>query len=394
MYFIGSDCIVGIFEIHFHLRSFPHNNMTDSQHPSPELTARPSTLAAASASSPKPSQPASSPPRMGSEPLQGSQSPSSTAATTTSVQKRPYSRKKEGSRAWKTDLDKLVFVLDQFPAWHWTFDKLLKALIKHRLHPRVRKSFHQFKTFAYETLPQDNEAPIDKKAWATFMDVKGWDITADLLRSEIAALATTPCFGKYSSDESNGSLTNMDKFTFTIRETAPNWCHLLHTASHPPGKPDTLPAENKHMVILSQLCNSMHRSNCDNFSVLLGLYMFQGGCRRRVLDCMNNLGLSKSYTRIRLLVDELSKQGQEQVRIIGSSFDTVATYDNFEYTDGKRGERMNDQRTFRSITTGLIFPGQGLPQGGLLQSMWKPEIPLKATDIVRNLPKGDVYEQV
>ena len=67
------------------------------------------------------------------------------------------------------------------------------------------------------------------------------------------------------------------------------------------------------------------------------------------------------------------------------------TYDNFEYTDGRRGDRLGDKRSFRSVTTALVFNGQGIPEGGLRQSMWQPNIPLRTIDVVNKVQRDNLF---
>ena len=101
-----------------------------------------------------------------------------------------------------------------------------------------------------------------------------------LLRCEIKALTGTECFGNYSSNESTGSLTHIDKMVDTIKSTAPRWVSILQKSSHPPGNPTGEVPFGKFIVILSMLCNRMHRNTSDAFPMIMSLYLFQAGCQK------------------------------------------------------------------------------------------------------------------
>ena len=60
------------------------------------------------------------------------------------------------------------------------------------------------------------------------LDAHGLNQATRLLRCEIKALTNTECFGRYSSDESMGSLIHIDKMVDTIKPTASRWVSILH----------------------------------------------------------------------------------------------------------------------------------------------------------------------
>jgi hypothetical protein len=109
------------------------------------------------------------------------------------------------------------------------------------------------------------------------------------------------------------------------------------------------------------------------------------------MELFNSLGLCRSYRPTRELVLSLCEQGQQKLLQIGSNPTTIMTYDNFEYTDGRRGDRLGDKRSFRSVTTALVFNGQGIPEGGLRQSMWQPNIPLRTIDVVNKVQRDNLF---
>jgi hypothetical protein len=55
----------------------------------------------------------------------------------------------------------------------------------------------------------------------------------------------------------------------------------------------------------------------DTFPVIMSLYLFQVGCRRRGSELLNCLGLAKSYRPTRDLVLSLGEQGQQKLLRLG-----------------------------------------------------------------------------
>ena len=196
----------------------------------------------------------------------------------------------------KNDLEKLLEVLDKLLHFRWTTDKLLEALTQYRDHHRVRRAFGRFKAYAYGSIFEREDNPIGNKDWDKLLDTHGLNHATRLLRCEIKALTDTECFGQYSSDESTGSLTHIDKMVDTIKSTAPRWVSILQNSSYPPqGNPTSEVPFSKFTVILSMLCNHMHRNTSDAFPRIMSLYLFQAGCRRRGIDLFNCLGLCQSF---------------------------------------------------------------------------------------------------
>ena len=80
-----------------------------------------------------------------------------------------------------------------------------------------------------------------------------------------------------------------------------------------------------------------------------------------------------SYNTIQRRMKGLTHEAGRKVCTVGQAPSGVLTYDNFEFSESKRGERAGDQRTFRSIITYLTIEGRGFDCGRLEQSMWRPQ---------------------
>ena len=282
-----------------------------------------------------------------------------------------------------------------FRRWKWTTGTFLRALTKHRHQHRVRSAHKKFVAYAYEEAIACPEAQhlISGRGWANFMELKGWQLTTTTLREELKALVAEPCFGQYRPDSTSteNSIESLTFFENAMKARAPRWMSLFSGAC---GVNEAQITVGRKIVLLSILANLLAPKNSTNFGTILGLYLYQGGARRRVIQTLNRCGLSRSYQTLQRCMAQLSESGERQVREVGRTPAAIVTYDNFEFAEGKRGERIGDTRQFRSITTALVFTGQLIPPHGLRRDMWRPRIPLQIADIVLKLNRDDVGDQV
>ena len=143
------------------------------------------------------------------------------------------------------------------------------------------------------------------------------------------------------------------------------------------------------------LCHKLRPNKATNIQSVLGLYIYQGGARRRVLDTLCHFDLTMSYTTLQRRMLSLIKEAERKVQMLGQGSNMNLTYDNFDFAEGKRGERTGDNRDVRSITTALIFQGQGFDAGALRQDMWRPATHLLSAErIARKLETGDLEMRV
>jgi hypothetical protein len=59
----------------------------------------------------------------------------------------------------------------------------------------------------------------------------------------------------------------------------------------------------------------------------------------------------------------------------------IVSWDNFDYNQTVRHQTIRDPSEHISATTGKLCIGQSIPAGGLLRSMFHPEVPLSPFDI-------------
>jgi hypothetical protein len=81
-------------------------------------------------------------------------------------------------------------------------------------------------------------------------------------------------------------------------------------------------------------------------------------------------------------LNTIKKQSKKvAVRVTRQSDASVTAYDNFEQTEGVKKQRLDNQGTFRSVTTGQVFQGLEIPFDDLRQNMLDSYATLSATTI-------------
>ncbi len=329
-----------------------------------------------------------------------SSSSSSTQSSSTSSSTRGTKRRRRIS-----EFEKLVYILQQLKDLRWTIKDLLSAICTNSSKHRIRKAQGQFLDFAYTDLIKDDDflRLLGQQRKAAFTEGRPWGWAMETLRQEIRAIASKPSLCKFQQPSVTSDLGSVDavrKIAATIKEVAPRWLELIEVASDDSFVAKDVDVQSVspagcHAVILALLCHKLRPNRANNLQTVLGLYLFQGGARRRVIDTFCQFGLTMSYTTLQRRMASLTGEAARKAQVVGQSYDGIVTYDNFDFTEGKRGERTGDSRTMRSITTSLIFQGRGFDHGPLTQGMWRPALhPLSAIEVAKKLEPGDIDDEV
>lgn len=302
-----------------------------------------------------------------------------------------------------SDYDKLSTVLSHLQRYRWSIRDLLAAMMQYRHKHRIRRMQQQFLEYAYVELMRDKnfEEYVGSERKQAILRSQGWKWVKDSLSAELLSLIDRDLFGSFeppTEENEFGNLDFLEAANSNLSSLAPAWFSILEPPTLRSSLPSssTQPTNNKYIfMILSVLCHQLKPKVSNTFQNIMGLYVYQGGARRRVLETLSRLGLTMSYRTLRRRMDDLTNDAQQRVRTVGKASTTVLTYDNFDFAEGRRGERIGDLRAFRSITTALLFRGQGLGGIPLHQGMWQPHLhPLSALDIAKQFMASDVERQV
>lgn len=294
----------------------------------------------------------------------------------------------------RSELDKLLDVLAVLREGRWTVLTLLEKLVEQKDHPRVRESFRKCRDYVGNVLSQKDHVLLDQAASRTFATGRGLDIICDTLQSEIADLSETASFGDFNPSLSDGSLDTIKSFAPTANEKAPLWWKILNEATRRANGSGTSLPSGRFVILMAQLCSEMHRNKCDNIPTLLGLYLRQAGCKRRGLELLNGAGLIVSYKVLAKVENDLAMKTTVEVSRLCQHFSCILTNDNFEYSERTRSERLGDKGSFKSITTALVFSGQGIPRGGIPKNWWNETATFKATELMQKLKVDGVFREV
>ena len=101
----------------------------------------------------------------------------------------------------------------------------------------------------------------------------------------------------------------------------------------------------------------------------MNLYLYQGGARCRVLNTFNQSSLIIFYKSIQRRLETLIKIIMKRIERVDKLSLIILDYDNYDYTAGRRDERMRETRKFVSITTILMIEEDGPAAIRLLQFM-------------------------
>jgi hypothetical protein len=122
-----------------------------------------------------------------------------------------------------------------------------------------------------------------------------------------------------------------------IENVAPHLSKMLRLLDHPRwarDKPEEvqLKLQYRHLLMFSIMCTSLHRKKYTNLSTLFGIYLFDGGATKRVINTCNQWGICVSYNQLRKKYLKIAKQAEEEIRDLDSGpTKLILLYDNFEY---------------------------------------------------------------
>ena len=287
--------------------------------------------------------------------------------------------------------DKLRQIYDLLESFTWTMKDLIKAVLDEAAsadYTKTRVPAHAracFLNYVYNEIPKDHDVfeffngkiPDSLMMWSTRM-------TGKATSQEIDKLVKLPFFGKYMpeslrSADFDPALTQPPSQAVDL---APNLLYLLDciVSGFSSAKPvcdldsqEALKLTENVQFVMANLCHLRYPRRSNNLPVKLGLYLYDAGTARRGLDLLSKLHYGAAYRVITAKMDSLQEEALNEVRKSGSNPTSIVTYDNFEFREGRRGERIGDQACFRSITTALVIPDRLGYDQPLERAMWRPQ---------------------
>jgi hypothetical protein len=241
-----------------------------------------------------------------------------------------------------------------------------------------------FKKFAYATAFEENLLGFTKPDWKTFVtDSRLPTQVGIIIKKELETLLEYPSFRDLDieSDPNNpriDTLGDLKQAQEHVVQRCPVLVEILSAATTTPGMRDkaagdvaddetldTAAAQNhtlrlklmdsKLFMIAAIMGGRLHPGCFNGVQLTLGLYLYQGGARKRVIDTFARLGICKGFQTIRDRYQALTNAGREEVRKMGQLSTAIAVYGNFDFAVNKRDEAIGDKRTFESIPLAISF---------------------------------------
>lgn len=272
---------------------------------------------------------------------------------------------------------------------------------------RCLKAFGQFRKFAYETVPskyslhemfnrgRDTE-PEPLKKWHI-------DSVSAAIQKEFRMLAKEEQFGAWRSSLLSGDSDLISQFTSmstTLQTTAPTWLELLFrsgTGRSTLGREDAIRKISSDVVLPTCMVLRISRPRtCDGFTTCLGIFAYDAGLTANGLNLFSSLGICCSHRVVLSKLREAEHLAVENACKLGQSPTAVVSYDNFDFTEGRRGERVGDGIAFRSITNAMVAADRLQLVAPFSKTAWEPHKRLlRSLDVGINLgPNARIAEGV
>jgi hypothetical protein len=214
---------------------------------------------------------------------------------------------------------------------------------------------------------------------------------------ELAALEATPYFGPYNQSLEFDAL-NLSNIHHDIQRLALRLLSLLQNLAAPiwqrtnqADRQNEL-LQGRFVILFSILCFTRRRNTCSNLPKLFGLYFQSMGVKRRVLQVLAGMGICETYQTINQLNESIAADSLKHLATTGSRPNAIIVYDNFDYHEQVRHQRVGDHGAMRSVTSGKVIYGRHLPVTGLRQDMLHEEVHLRLKDIL--MAAGNSYDNV
>ena len=287
-----------------------------------------------------------------------------------------------------------------FQKWGWNVVTYLSLLLDNRSGHTFRLNQKAFLRFVYVTLADDERLETFAGSEINhFLNTRAWDWVVKKLLDELQNLITHESFAEFKGPSEQSEWSSLSPFAGlkdAMSTCAPRWLSFIDAVARFKSEAsEEVDNTGGYLTILSVLCHLLHPRKSSNFQIMFALYLYHGNARRRVIDSLCSLGLTSSYKTMKGHMNSIHEKGCIRNKVVGHAHSTVLTYDNLEFPEGRRGERIGETRRFRSITSALMFEPHDRGAVSLLRSMWNPqEYPLSPEMIVSSAINDAVDEKV
>jgi hypothetical protein len=254
--------------------------------------------------------------------------------------------------------EKMESLLEDFRISYLQIGEFLSYIYENRTTMKHRKRWQQLERWFIESVEKSR---FDKKVLKSWLLQGGGEYLFRIYQAELDSLFKTTAFGRFNihdwSVESPYIATKaLQSLGPTVETQAPLLTSFIRALSSSKECVDWRQTDigAPQLMIISIFGHCRQRNTATNIPNILGLYLLRGGLRRRCIDTLNHFGVIVSYKTLLQKQKELQDQAIMEVRRLGKNPALVTSWDNFEYQDNRRSERVKEPRRFQSITTAIV----------------------------------------
>ena len=248
---------------------------------------------------------------------------------------------------------------------------------------RYKKAFGHFRKFAYDTVPSTYslEATFPRGRGEMSDSFRKWhmDSVSTTLRKEFRMLSKEEQFGAWTTNVLAGEsdlTTRFSDMSNTLQIVVPSWLELLYltgTGRPSGGRDDIIKKISSDMVLPTCMVLRMSRPRiCDSFTTCLGIYAYDAGLTASGINLFSCLGICCSHRAVLSRLRKAEQAATDNACKLGQIPTAVVAYDNFDFAEGRRGERIGDEIGFRSITNALVAADRLQIETAFSKRAWQP----------------------
>src|SRR6267378_1237702 len=251
----------------------------------------------------------------------------------------------------RTTSEKVEALLEMFRSSYLQVDELLSQIYENRARALYRQRWRQieqwFIAFAGKGL-------FGEKVLKDWLLRGGGEALPRIYQAELDAIFETTAFGRFNTCDwsvENPSMATkaLQSLGPTVETQAPlltSFLRALSSQKHKHVDRRQIGIGAPQLMIINILGHCRQRNTATNIPSILGLYLLRGGLRRRCLDTLNHFGIIVSYKVLLQKQKEIQDQAVVEVCRLGRNPASVISWDNFEYQDDRRSERVKEPEDF------------------------------------------------
>ncbi|KAF9955597.1 hypothetical protein BGZ65_003287 [Modicella reniformis] len=212
------------------------------------------------------------------------------------------------------------------------------------------------------------------KAWYDSMDnIFDVEDTAEAALEFVVKVTTQElsrvaegCVLNLSSKRVTADVVNkfsLERISRTIRVNAPILTKLLERLltinDTPTRSPKTMFPTIASMLMI------MRSSKSNYLQKILSLYLYSSGASRKVIEVLEKIGLSISYSSLMTALRSLTEDALKRVRLLAATEPFLVVYDNINIASKKADQRLHNKDDFQNGATATVIASKGFAEASV-----------------------------